>query len=79
MTVPFVNIPFVTCIYIENFSENDAVNKLQHFSRLYFGNFVSLTVFLKSLAPIEKGQKKKKRLEEKFKKLLEIWNIPTET
>ena len=59
MTVPFVNIPFVTCIYIESFSENDAVNKLQHFSRLYFGNFVSLTVFLKSLAPIEKGQKKK--------------------
>ena len=63
MTVPFVNIPFVTCIYIESFSENDAVNKLQHFSRLYFGNFVSLTVFLKSLAPIEKGQKKKNRFE----------------
>ena len=66
MTVPFVNIPFVTCIYIESFSENDAVNKLQHFSRLYFGNFVSLTVFLKSLAPIEKGQKKKKTFRRKI-------------
>ena len=66
MTVPFVNIPFVTCMYIENFSENDAVNKLQHFSRLYFGNFVSLTVFLKSLASIEKGQKKKKTFRRKI-------------
>ena len=68
MIVPFVNIPFVTCIYIENFSENDAVNKLQHFSRFYFGNFVSLTVFLKSLASIEKGQKKKKKSLKKKKK-----------
>ena len=59
MTVPFVNIPFVTCIYIESFSENDAVNKLQHFSRLYFGNFVSLTVFLKSLTHKKKKKKKK--------------------
>ena len=58
MTVPFVNIPFVTCIYIENFSENDAVNKLQHFSRLYFGNFFFFFFFLKSLASIEKEQKK---------------------
>ena len=66
MTVPFVNIPFVTCIYIENFSENDAVNKLQHFSRLYFGNFFSLTVFLKSLASIEKEPKKKKTFRRKI-------------
>ena len=66
MTVPFVNIPFVTCIYIESFSENDAVNKLQHFSRLYFGNFFSLTVFLKSLASIEKEPKKKKTFRRKI-------------
>ena len=65
----------LTCICIKNVSENNCLDKLQKFCRYYFGNFFSLTILLKSLASIEK---EKKQLEEKFKKLLEIWNVPTQ-
>ena len=59
-------------IYHGNYmgGENEVLN-LQKICRKYFGNLSSLTVFLKSLASIER---EKRRFELEFNDLLEIWN-----
>ena len=55
-------------IYKGNYKggENDVL-RLQNICRKYFGNFFSMTVFLKSLAAVER---KKEKLEQRFNDLL---------
>ena len=59
-------------IYHGNYvgGKNEVLN-LQKICRKYFGNFFAPTVFLKSLASLER---EKERLELKFNQLLKIWN-----
>lgn len=62
-------------IYHENYTdkENEVMN-LQNICRKHYGSFFTSTVFLKSLAAVEK---KKQKLESKFNELLKIWNAST--
>ena len=47
---------------------------LQNICRKHYGSFFTSTVFLKSLAAVEK---EKQKLESKFNELLKIWNAST--
>ena len=70
----FVDVVYLTNIFIISYQDENQENQvkiLHEFSEEYFGNFCSMTVFLRALDELEEQQKK---IDQEFKKVLLVWN-----